>query len=105
MSLFSFGSYDTLKELVLVGPLKGSFLASFALGWISTTGAALASYPLDTIRRRMMMTSGGGQHYKSFVDAGRQIVIKEGPKALFAGAGANIMRGVASALVLSLYDK
>lgn len=104
-SSVSFGSYDTIKELVLVGPLKGSFLASFAVGWFSTTGAAMASYPLDTIRRRMMMTSGGTQHYKSFIDAGQQIVLKEGPKALFAGAGANVLRGVAGAMVLSLYDR
>jgi solute carrier family 25 (mitochondrial adenine nucleotide translocator), member 4/5/6/31 len=79
----SFGTYDTLKDVILVGPLKGNFLASFAVAWCATTGSALASYPLDTIRRRMMMTSGGTTHYKSMVDAGRQIVAKEGAKALF----------------------
>ena len=55
--------------------------------------------------RRMMMTSGGGQHYKSMFDAGSQIIAKEGTKSLFKGAGANILRGVAGAGVLSLYDK
>src|SRR6195952_2840262 len=65
-----FGLYDSLKPVVLVGPLEGNFLASFALGWGVTTGAGLASYPLDTIRRRMMMTSGGTVHYKSMFDAG-----------------------------------
>lgn len=53
-----FGLYDSIKPVVLVGPLEGNFLASFLLGWTVTTGAGLASYPLDTIRRRMMMTSG-----------------------------------------------
>jgi solute carrier family 25 (adenine nucleotide translocator) protein 4/5/6/31 len=53
-----FGMYDSIKPLVLVGPLEGNFLASFLLGWTVTTGAGIASYPLDTIRRRMMMTSG-----------------------------------------------
>merc|ERR1712080_431325 len=53
-----FGLYDSLKPVVLVGPLEGSFLASFLLGWTVTTGASTASYPLDTVRRRMMMTSG-----------------------------------------------
>ena len=53
----------------------------------------------------MMMTSGGGQHYKSMFDAGSQIIAKEGTKSLFKGAGANILRGVAGAGVLSLYDK
>lgn len=98
-------SDDSIKPVVLVGPLEGSFAASFLLGWGVTTGAGLASYPLDTIRRRMMMTSGGTVHYKSMFDAGSQIVAKEGIRSLFKGAGANILRGVAGAGVLSLYDK
>jgi hypothetical protein len=53
----------------------------------------------------MMMTSGGGVHYKSMFDAGSQIIAKEGTKSLFKGAGANILRGIAGAGVLSLYDK
>lgn len=53
-----FGMYDSLKPIVLVGPLEGNFLASFLLGWSVTTGSGIASYPLDTVRRRMMMTSG-----------------------------------------------
>ena len=93
------------EPVVLVGPLEGSFLASFGLGWGVTIGAGLASYPLDTIRRRMMMTSGGTVHYKSMFDAGSQIIAKEGSKSLFKGAGANILRGIAGAGVLSLYDK
>ena len=95
----------TSEPVVLVGPLEGNFLASFLLGWGVTTGAGLASYPLDTIRRRMMMTSGSTTHYKSMFDAGSQIIAKEGTKSLFKGAGANILRGVAGAGVLSLYDK
>ncbi|RSH79132.1 uncharacterized protein EHS24_001170 [Apiotrichum porosum] len=100
-----FGLYDSIKPVVLVGPLEGNFLASFLLGWTVTTGAGLASYPLDTIRRRMMMTSGAKVHYKSMFDAASQIVAAEGVKSLFKGAGANILRGVAGAGVLSLYDK
>ena len=43
--------------------------------------------------------------YKSSIDAGRQIIAKEGVKSLFKGAGANILRGVAGAGVLSIYDQ
>jgi len=100
-----FGMYDSIKPVLLVGPLEGSFLASFLLGWTVTTGAGVASYPLDTVRRRMMMTSGEAVKYKSSMDAARQIVAKEGVKSLFKGAGANILRGVAGAGVLSIYDK
>jgi solute carrier family 25 (adenine nucleotide translocator) protein 4/5/6/31 len=99
-----FGSYDSLKPVVLTGPLEGNFLASFLLGWSVTTGAGIASYPLDTIRRRMMMTSGEKVHYKGMIDCGSQIIKNEGVAYLFKGAGANILRGVAGAGVLSLYD-
>jgi len=100
-----FGMYDSLKPVVLVGPLEGNFLASFLLGWTVTTGAGIASYPLDTIRRRMMMTSGEAVKYKSSLDAARQILAREGVRSFFKGAGANILRGVAGAGVLSIYDQ
>lgn len=100
-----FGMYDSLKPVILVGGLQDNFLASFLLGWGVTTGAGVASYPLDTVRRRMMMTSGEAVKYKSSMDAFRQIVAKEGVRSLFNGAGANILRGVAGAGVLSIYDQ
>ncbi|OIV98975.1 hypothetical protein TanjilG_29378 [Lupinus angustifolius] len=92
-----FGMYDSLKP--------DSFFASFGLGWLITNGAGLASYPIDTVRRRMMMTSGEAVKYKSSLDAFNQILKNEGAKSLFKGAGANILRAVAGAGVLAGYDK
>eukprot|EP00850_Spirogloea_muscicola_P023228 SM000340S12918 [mRNA] locus=s340:61511:63739:+ [translate_table: standard] len=100
-----FGMYDSLKPVVLTGNLEGSFLASFLLGWGITIGAGLASYPIDTVRRRMMMTSGQAVKYKSSMDAFSQIMAKEGVSSLFKGAGANILRAVAGAGVLAGYDQ
>ncbi|CAD6889388.1 unnamed protein product [Tilletia controversa] len=100
-----FGMYDSLKPVLLTGNLEGNFLASFLLGWGVTTGAGLASYPLDTVRRRMMMTSGGGVHYRNMAHAAQSIIAAEGVPSLFKGAGANILRGIAGAGVLSGYDK
>ncbi|KAK8968761.1 hypothetical protein KSP40_PGU008038 [Platanthera guangdongensis] len=100
-----FGMYDSLKPVVLVGNLQDNFFASFLLGWAITIGAGLASYPIDTVRRRMMMTSGEAVKYKSSLDAFTQIVKNEGSKSLFKGAGANILRAVAGAGVLAGYDK
>nr|PNR61671.1 hypothetical protein PHYPA_000094 [Physcomitrium patens] len=100
-----FGMYDSLKPVLLVGTLQDNFFASFMLGWSITIGAGLASYPLDTVRRRMMMTSGAAVKYKSSMDAAQQIVVKEGYKSLFKGAGANILRAVAGPGVLSGYDQ
>jgi len=98
-----FGIYDTLKP-TLIGD-NGSFLASFALGWAVTVVSGLASYPIDTVRRRMMMTSGTGVFYKSSVDCGMQVIKSEGFMSLMKGAGANVLRGVAGAGVLSGADE
>jgi len=100
-----FGMYDSLKPVLLQGSLENSFLGSFFLGWGITIGAGLASYPIDTIRRRMMMTSGEAVKYKSSLHAFNEIVKKEGVKSLFKGAGANILRAVAGAGVLAGYDQ
>ncbi|CAH8651915.1 unnamed protein product [Schistosoma rodhaini] len=53
---FYFGLYDTLKPIFL-GPDAGVAI-SFCLGYGVTVTSGLISYPIDTIRRRMMMTSG-----------------------------------------------
>jgi len=98
-----FGFYDTAKPLL--GDLQDSFAATFLLGWGVTIAAGLASYPLDTVRRRMMMTSGEAVKYNGSMDCMRQIVAKEGASSLYKGAGANIMRGIAGAGVLSGFDK
>jgi len=100
-----FGLYDSLKPVVLTGNLKNNFLASFLLGWAITIGAGLASYPVDTVRRRMMMTSGEAVKYKSSMHAFAEIIKKEGVTSLFKGAGANILRAVAGAGVLAGYDQ
>ena len=99
-----FGVYDSLKPM-LPGHAKDSLLANFLLGWGVTVGSGLASYPIDTIRRRMMMTSGQGEKFAGSIDCFNKILAKEGWKSFFKGAGANILRGVAGAGVLAFYDK
>ncbi|ORY54515.1 ADP/ATP carrier [Neocallimastix californiae] len=100
-----FGLYDSVKPLLKNIGMEGSFAASFILGWGVTTVAGIASYPIDTIRRRMMMTSGEAVKYKSSIDCAKQVMQKEGVQAFFKGCGANILRGVAGAGVLSGFDK
>jgi len=98
---FYFGLYDTIKPIM--SPNAG-FFVSFGLGYAVTVTAGLASYPIDTIRRRMMMTSGQAVKYKGSVDCTIQIVKKEGVMSLFKGAGANILRGMAGAGTLAGFD-
>merc|ERR1719158_2052320 len=98
-----FGLFDTLKPLLLGD--SANVTLYFLLGWGGTITAGLMSYPIDTIRRRMMMTPGGGVKYKGSVDCGVQILKNEGFMSLMKGAGANILRGVAGAGVLAGFDK
>jgi len=98
-----FGLYDSLKP-ILLGDNASVFL-SFILGWIVTVTAGLMSYPIDTVRRRMMMTSGQAVKYKGSMDCFVQVLKNEGFMSLMKGAGANILRGVAGAGVLAGFDK
>jgi len=98
-----FGLFDTLSPII-VGK-DGNVGISFLLGWAVTVTAGLMSYPIDTIRRRMMMTSGGGVKYKGSIDCAMQIMKTEGFMSMMKGAGANILRGVAGAGVLAGFEK
>jgi len=97
-----FGLYDSLKP-ILLGERPNPVL-SFFLGWVVTTVAGLGGYPIDTVRRRMMMTSGGGVKYNGSMDCFAKVIKAEGVGSLFKGAGANIMRGMGGAAVLAFCD-
>jgi len=51
----------------------------------------------------MMMTSGAAVKYDSSLHCFREVIKNEGYKSLFKGAGANILRAIAGAGVLSGY--
>jgi len=99
-----FGMFDSFKPL-LPHNVKDNFLVTFLLGWGVTIVAGLASYPIDTIRRRMMMTSGEKVKYSGSLDCFNKIVQAEGVSSLFKGAGANILRAIAGAGALAGYNQ
>jgi solute carrier family 25 (adenine nucleotide translocator) protein 4/5/6/31 len=66
------------------------------------------AYPLDTIRRRLMMESGKSvdqRTYKGTVDCGSKILAKEGITGFFKGNLSNFWRSIGSSIVLVLYDE
>jgi len=105
-----FGLYDSLREK---NPYKKDvgvlgFVSKFAVAQFTAIMAGYASYPFDTVRRRLQMQSEKPREqwvYKGTVDCLGQVVRQEGVTALFKGAGANALRTVGSALVLVLYDQ
>lgn len=101
-----FGSFDTGKVLLFKDPKNASILAMWAWAQFVTVTAGLLSYPLDTVRRRLMMQSGRTDVlYSGTFDCFRKIAAEEGPGAFFKGAGSNVIRGTGGALVLVFYDK
>merc|ERR1712190_76772 len=94
-----FGFYDSLKP-ILLGDNAG-VAASFVLGYVVTITSGLISYPIDTIRRRMMMTSGQAVKYKGSIDCTVQILKNEGAMSMMKGVDTTILRGMAGAGVLA----
>jgi len=105
-----FGMFDTLNGINPFAKDAGIIpLASkFAIAQVTAITAGYASYPFDTVRRRLQMQSEKPKSewmYKGTMDCFFKILREEGTTAMFKGAGANALRTVGSALVLVLYGE
>ncbi|KAJ8600767.1 hypothetical protein CTAYLR_006106 [Chrysophaeum taylorii] len=105
-----FGVNDTLVGINPYqkdpGPL--GLISKFCCAQTAALSAAYASYPFDTVRRRLQMQSEKPKSewvYKGTLDCFGKIISEEGFAALFKGAGANAIRTVGSALVLVMYGE
>lgn len=101
-----FGMFDTGKAMLFPNPKQANIFAMWAFAQTVTVSAGIASYPLDTVRRRLMMQSGRGDLlYTGTIDCFKKIYQNEGGKAFFKGSLSNVIRGTGGALVLVFYDK
>uniref|UniRef100_A0A7E4UVP7 ADP/ATP translocase n=1 Tax=Panagrellus redivivus TaxID=6233 RepID=A0A7E4UVP7_PANRE len=101
-----FGMFDTAKVVFQQGDKKLNFFAAWGIAQIVTITSGILSYPWDTVRRRMMMQSGRKDiMYKNTLDCALKIIKNEGLRAMFKGAGSNVIRGTGGALVLAIYDE
>jgi len=64
-----FGTYDTVKVYTK------NIYERFLVGYVSAVMVITLNYPLDTVRRRLMMTSGHSFKYKGFVDCFKTIYV------------------------------
>lgn len=99
-----FGLFDTAKVMFLK---DANILFKWFVAQIVTVTAGIMSYPLDTVRRRLMMQSGRPVEemmYKGTMDCFKVIMRDEGIKAFFKGSLSNVIRGTGGALVLVFYD-
>jgi len=104
---FYFGCYDTGKMILFEDERKASLVVKFLFAQVVTAVSGVMSYPLDTVRRRLMMQSGRKEVlYNGTMDCFAKIYNNEGGvKPFFKGASANIFRGVGASMVLVMYDE
>ncbi len=101
-----FGGYDWGKQYLFKNYKDANAVLLFCFAEANTTISGLCSYPLDTIRRRLMMQSGRKTvMYKGTVDCIRKLYKEKGLRAFYKGALSNVFRGTGGALVLVLYEK
>jgi len=103
------GGYDFAKHEL--GIEEGGLMARIAAAQVVTTTVGTVCYPLDTIKRRMMVqrqmkvTVTSAALYRNSWDCCLQIIRKEGSFALFNGYTANLLRGFSGPILLVGYDE
>merc|ERR1739849_57023 len=105
------GTFDTITGLNPWKKDKGvlGILSTFTAAQTAITIGAGATYPFDTVRRRLQMQSEKPveEHiYRGTFDCFKKITAEEGMAAgLYKGFLANVVRSVGGALVLVFYDR
>jgi len=106
-----FGLFDTLSGYNPYQKSENGLAragSKFGCAQTSAILAGYASYPFDTVRRRLQMQSEKPEAewvYKGTADCFSKIMKDEGASAMFKGAGANALRTVGAAMVLVLYSE
>ena len=104
------GGYDYLKLYVSTGEDQSDnhhvpVASRFMIAQTVSMAAATVHYPLDSVRRRLMMQSDlSEKQYLGAVDCFKKIYQREGIRGFFLGLGTNYIRSVGAALVLVSYD-
>ncbi|KAF0698348.1 Aste57867_11026 [Aphanomyces stellatus] len=102
-----FGGYDTLRDVLLTDPTNAPMWQKWIVAQGVLSAAGVFAYPLDTVRRRMMIQVGRPDKlYANTWACWKTIYATEGgAKAFFKGASSNLLSGTGAALVLVLYDE
>lgn len=101
-----FGLFDTGKAWLFPEGRKSNFALIWLFTLCTTTVGNSWFYPLDTIRRRLMMQSGRSDvFYEGTIDWIKKIYRTEGGRAFFKGVIPNVMKGIGGSLVLTLNEK
>jgi solute carrier family 25 (adenine nucleotide translocator) protein 4/5/6/31 len=79
----------------------------FAIAQIVSIVAGTICYPIDSVRRRLMMQAGqciSERQYQNSLHAFQRVWTEEGLRGFYLGIGPNLIRSVGGALLLVSYD-
>ena len=96
-------AFDT-DEAFVVLPFWKRFIAA----QIVSLAAGTICYPIDSVRRRLMMQAcivKEERQYKGSVDCFRKVYSSEGMRGFYLGIGPNVIRSIGGALLLVAYDE
>ena len=115
------GGYDACKTEVLHRRRKQSLNGGrsdfsdeiltlperFAIAQVVSIVAGTICYPIDSVRRRLMMQAGqrlSDRPYNNSIHAFRRVFVEEGIRGFYLGIGPNLIRSAGGALLLVAYD-
>eukprot|EP01126_Amoeba_proteus_P039584 TRINITY_DN4188_c0_g1_i6.p1 TRINITY_DN4188_c0_g1~~TRINITY_DN4188_c0_g1_i6.p1 ORF type:complete len:273 (-),score=42.86 TRINITY_DN4188_c0_g1_i6:82-900(-) len=129
-----FGGFATLKSIFMSKPEQQTLTRRWLISQLVTSFAQTLIYPLDTVRRRLMLAGEAAQNltktietnpstsssptttttttttttskmvYRNTLHCFKSIVREEGVLALYSGVGVNLLRSVGGALCMTFYD-
>jgi solute carrier family 25 (mitochondrial adenine nucleotide translocator), member 4/5/6/31 len=118
--LLYLGGYDAVKKewqfwkftqqqtkISATGDSAMTWMERLILAQFVSLVSGTICYPIDSVRRRMMMQAGKPFHeqlYHNSLQCFAQIWKQEGIKGFFLGFGPNILRSIGGALTLVAYD-
>lgn len=105
----SFGAFGALKRIAPRDAETGKVTTStkLAIGAVAGVVSQTASFPIDTVRRRMQVQGAHGapRLYSSARDCAAQLYRMEGPAGFYRGLAANVLRAAPNTAVqFTVYD-
>ena len=101
-----FGGFNYAKHEYYDNFPSLSYKQKFPIVYCISLAAALLSYPIDTIRRRIAVQQGRGQQvYKGAISTVLKLLKLEGVRSLFKGSSFLVLKALPAALMLLAYDQ
>lgn len=102
------GGYDALKtEMMRYRQGELTWIERVAAAQLVSISAAATMYPVDSVRRRLMMQAGVPNEerpYRNSFECVRVVLRNEGLRGFYLGLGPNLVRSIGGAILLVGYD-